>query len=130
VLFFPMLLQSGGLVAPMLGVLSIRLFDRKSPRTAFYFGMAITTIFAVVRSFLVGHFLVHDMALFIGTCLGVATTLVSLIITRHYVGSSGKPVHDIAEASRRGMALNVITGLSAGSAGVSHRCHERNAVEK
>jgi len=114
VLFFPMLLQSVGLAASMLGVLSIRLFDRRSPETAFYFGMAITTVFAVVGSFLVSHFLVHDMALFIGTCLGVATTLISSIITRYYAGSSGKPVHDIAEASKRGVALNVITGLSSG----------------
>src|SRR5659263_282619 len=46
VLFFPMLLQSAGLAASMLGVLSIRLFDRSKPETAFYWGMAVTARFS------------------------------------------------------------------------------------
>ncbi len=114
VIFYPMLLQSTGLIASMIGVLSIRLFSRRPPETSFYAGMAVTTVLAVAGSFLVSHALVHDMALFIGTCLGVVTTLISSVITRHYAGSSGKPVHDIADASKRGVALNVITGLSIG----------------
>jgi K(+)-stimulated pyrophosphate-energized sodium pump len=114
IIFFPLLLQSVGLLASMLGVMSIRLLDRFKPETAFYIGMGITTVFAVAGSFLVSHFLAHDMSLFIGTTLGVATTLVSSIITRYYAGSSGRPVHAIAEASKRGVALNVITGLSSG----------------
>lgn len=114
VLFYPFLLQSAGLIASLLGVFSIQLFHRHQPETAFYLGMAVTTILAVSGSFLVSHLLVHDLSLFIGTCLGIATTLVSSIVTRYYAGASGKPVHQIAEASKRGVALNVITGIANG----------------
>jgi K(+)-stimulated pyrophosphate-energized sodium pump len=58
--------------------------------------------------------LLPDLNVWIGILLGVAITLIATVSTRHYAGMSGKPVKEIAEASKRGPAINIIVGLSNG----------------
>jgi K(+)-stimulated pyrophosphate-energized sodium pump len=43
----------------------------------------------------------------------VASTAVGLVV-QYYIGTSGKPVMQMEEASKRGVAMNLITGLSYG----------------
>jgi K(+)-stimulated pyrophosphate-energized sodium pump len=46
--------------------------------------------------------------------LGVHVTTVASLSTSYYAGINGKPVKAMAEASKRGAALNLITGLGYG----------------
>jgi K(+)-stimulated pyrophosphate-energized sodium pump len=114
VLFFPLLLQSVGIMSSLIGVFSVPTFKKLKPENAFVAGMMVTTTIAIGGAYLVCTTLIHDMSLFIGVSLGVAVTLVAAFVTRHYAGMSGKPVKKIAEASERGVALNLITGLASG----------------
>ncbi len=113
-LFFPLVLQATGLLASLAGIFSMRAFRKVKPETSFNIGMAVTTVLATIGSFLAAHFLLHDMTIFLGAFLGIAITLVAAIFTRYYAGAGGRPVKKIAEASKRGVALNLITGIGYG----------------
>jgi len=113
-IFFPLLQQSVGLVASLIGVSSLRLMKKLKPEPAFNAGMLVTTAIAIIGSFFVAKFLLDDLSIFVASTLGVIVTLVAAYITRYYAGVSGRPVKQIAEASQRGAALNLITGLASG----------------
>jgi len=113
-IFFPLLQQSVGLVSSLVGVSSLHLMKKLKPEPAFNAGMLVTTAIAVAGSFLLAKFLLNDLSIFVASTLGVIVTLVAAYITRYYAGVSGQPVKQIAEASQRGAALNLITGLASG----------------
>jgi K(+)-stimulated pyrophosphate-energized sodium pump len=114
VLFFPFILQSVGLVSSIIGIFSIKKLKNTKPETSFNIGMAVATIFAILGSFLVAKYLLNDWSIFLAISLGVLVTLVSSYVTKYYAGTTSKPVKDIADASKRGVALNIITGFSYG----------------
>jgi len=111
---FPLLLQSIGLLSSMAGVFSMRGMKRLRPENAFNVGMIVAATLATAGSFLAAQFLLHDLALFVGSFLGIVVTLVASFFTRYYAGVHGAPVKRIADASKRGAALNLITGLASG----------------
>lgn len=114
VIFFPLLLQSVGLLSSLISVLAIKLFKKQKPESAFNLGMYLNMILATLGSYLLAKYLLNDSSIFIGCLLGILTTFVSTTFTKYYAGSSGKPVKNIAEASKRGPAINLITGLAYG----------------
>ena len=121
VLFLPLTLQSVGLLSSLAGVFSMRLFGRRSPNAAFNIGMAVTSILATLGCFAATVLLLHNdsgigdaLTIFLGAFLGIMTMLVATLFTRYYAGTEGRPVKKIAEASRRGVALNLITGIGYG----------------
>ena len=111
---FPLVLQSIGLLSSLIGVFSMRGLKKLRPEGAFNAGMMIATGVATLGCFLVARYLLHDLSLFVGGFLGILTTLVAAFLTRYYAGAHGRPVLRIAEASKRGAALNLITGLASG----------------
>ena len=114
VIFFPLLLQSTGILSSIAGVFAVRRFRQTKPERAFNLGMLVTTALATAGSFALAKLLLHDLAIFLAIFLGILVTLVSAFFTRYYAGSDGKPVQSIADASKRGVALNLITGLAYG----------------
>jgi K(+)-stimulated pyrophosphate-energized sodium pump len=114
VIFFPLLLQSVGILSSLVGVFSIKRFTGRDPESAFNMGMAVTTVLATVGSFVLCYFLLHDINIWWSVFLGILVTLVASIATRYYAGTNGRPVKEIAAASERGVALNIITGLAYG----------------
>lgn len=81
---------------------------------AFNAGMLITTVLATLGSLLVAHYLLNDLSIFLGGFLGILVTLVAAFFTSYYAGANGKPVQRMAEAAKRGAALELITGLAYG----------------
>jgi K(+)-stimulated pyrophosphate-energized sodium pump len=114
VVFFPLLLQSVGILSSLVGVFSIKQFKGHRPTPAFNMGMLVTTVVATVGSFVLCYLLLHDLNIWWGVFLGIVVTLVASISTRYYAGSGSRPVQEIADASQRGVALNIITGLAYG----------------
>lgn len=114
VLFFPLLLQSVGVLSSLAGVFAVKAARKLKAESAFNAGMAVNTVIATAGAFAVCKFLLNDLRIFVGAFLGILVTLVAAVFTRYYAGLSGKPVQKIAEASKRGVALNLITGLASG----------------
>jgi K(+)-stimulated pyrophosphate-energized sodium pump len=111
---FPLLLQSVGLFSSIAGIFSMRWLRKTKPTTAFNVGMMVTAGLATVGAFLLSHYLFHDWHLFLGSFLGLVVMLTVSFVTRYYAGVNGAPVLRIVEASKRGAALNLITGIASG----------------
>ncbi len=114
-IFAPLLLQAAGVIASMIGIALTKTWGKDmKPSTSFNMGLMLTAALSAVGSFVVVRMLLPDLSVWIGALLGIAVTLVSTVTTRYYAGMEGKPVAEIAEASKRGPALNIITGIANG----------------
>jgi len=114
VLLFPVLLQSVGIVASLLGVILVCRLKKVDPEAAFSRGIILVAALASVGAFAVAKFLLNDLSIFVASSLGILLTVVVSSFTKLYAGVSSRPVGAIAKASERGAALNIITGLAMG----------------
>jgi K(+)-stimulated pyrophosphate-energized sodium pump len=104
-----------GIFSSAIGILATRQWHKKmKPVGIFNLGLWISTVLSIVLSFVVSKLILGDLNIWIGTLLGVVTTLVAVASTRYYAGMEGRPVRQIAAASQRGAALNLITGIAYG----------------
>jgi len=115
ILFFPLILQAMGVLSSIFGILSLRIFQKKySPEKVFNIGLLTTTAVNLVASFGLVKFFIGDTSIWLAIALGIFVTIFASFLTKYYAGTDGKPVAKMAEASKRGAALNIITGLAYG----------------
>ncbi len=114
-LFFPFLIQSVGIVASAIGIMASREWKPgMSPSTQFNIGLFVSSVLSILGAIIMSLLLLDDWIVAIAATLGVLITTIASLSTRYYAGMEGKPVKNIAKASKRGAALNLITGLSYG----------------
>jgi K(+)-stimulated pyrophosphate-energized sodium pump len=114
-MFFPILLKSTGVLASCVGILVTGIWKNHFSFTKiFNIGLWISTVLSIGAGFAVAEYALKDWKMGVAIMLGVLVTMVAAISTSYYAGMSGKPVRDIANASKRGAALNIITGLGYG----------------
>ena len=113
-LMFPFALGTTGVLATMFGVFVVRGWKHVRPITSFNVGLFATAAVATAGAYITSVFLLNDLRIFFCALSGiVASTAVGLVV-QYYIGTSGKPVMQMEEASKRGVAMNLITGLSYG----------------
>lgn len=115
VIFLPILLQSVGVVCSLIGIFLTRSWKKEmKPASIFNFGLYSTAVLCAIGTLVLTRTLLNNLSLWFASILGIATTLVAATTTKHYAGMEGSKVPLIAEASKRGPALNMITALSFG----------------
>jgi K(+)-stimulated pyrophosphate-energized sodium pump len=108
-------LKSAGVLASSVGVLVTGLNNREMKfTTMFNIGLWVSTFLSILAGFTVAKLILNDFRIGVAIMMGVAVTMVAAISTSYYAGIGGKPVRAMAEASKRGAALNLITGLGYG----------------
>lgn len=114
-IYFPFLMQSAGVFASALGIFASREWKPGMPPSAqFNVGLLISSFFSIIGALSISHWLLNSWVIGIAATLGVLITAIASVSTRYYAGMEGKPVRNIAKASKRGAALNLITGFAYG----------------
>jgi K(+)-stimulated pyrophosphate-energized sodium pump len=115
--FFPLVLGSFGLISSLIGVLAVRPGPKPSnPMGELNKGFYVTAALAAVSMVGVCYWMLPYGKFEFAMCglIGLLTSLVFLYITQYYTATKYRPVQEIAEASRQGVATNIISGISIG----------------
>ncbi len=107
----PLMLSTIGLVGSILALLVSSLF-KLSPATMLRNATYLAIGFLLVGSFGYLRYVGLEYALFYAIVIGCLSGVMIGLVTEYY--TAGKPVHDLADASRSGAATNIIYGLSIG----------------
>ena len=111
-LFLPLAVSSGGLLASALGIVVVRLLSRSSPEAALRLGLISASAASVVAAWLVVGWLSIDIAIWWAVLAGTVGGIIIGLATEFF--TKGAPVRRIARAGKTGPATVIITGLAVG----------------
>ncbi len=109
---FPIILITIGLVASMLGVISINLLKRLNPQTALRNSTLISAAIFLVGAFFASRAMFGDINHFWAILSGLAAGILIGVESEYF--TSGKPIKNIAHSSQSGPATTVVEGLAVG----------------
>ncbi|MBC7130990.1 sodium-translocating pyrophosphatase [Candidatus Bathyarchaeota archaeon] len=112
VMAFPFLLGASGLLSAILALAFMRLWRGGRPISKFNFGLFISSLFCILGSFIACLVTIGDLRIFYATVAGLVASLAVGIAVQYYTKVDGRVIKDVAEASKAGAALNVLTGLA------------------
>ncbi|MCC7021525.1 MAG: sodium-translocating pyrophosphatase [Thermomicrobiales bacterium] len=115
--FFPLVLGSLGLIASMVGVLSVRPEATPAdPMTELNKGFYVTAALGVVGLAIASWWMLPfgRLEYFLCGIVGILTSFAFVWVTQYYTSGRYRPVQEIMEASRTGPATNIISGISVG----------------
>jgi K(+)-stimulated pyrophosphate-energized sodium pump len=116
-IFFPLVVGAIGVLASLVGVMMIRPTQQLSnPMAELNRGFYIVSALSIVGLFIVSFWMLPYGAWQFALCgvIGIVTSIAFLFITQYYTSGTYRPVRNIAEQSRRGVATNMISGISVG----------------
>ena len=113
-ILFPLVMCAFGLLASMIGILSVRGKDDADPMVALNRGYYITAIIAAIFFYIGTMWLLGNVWFFYAGLVGIVMSVVFLRVTLYYTDHNYRPVQEIADASETGAATNIISGLSVG----------------
>jgi K(+)-stimulated pyrophosphate-energized sodium pump len=118
--FFPLIVRSFGLIVSIVGVIAttsipgIKYKSGEEPTNTLYRGFVVSVVLAAIALVIVTNIMLHSGWLVLAGLVGLANSVVFVLITMYYTEGRFRPVKDIVSASTRGTGPNIITGISVG----------------
>jgi K(+)-stimulated pyrophosphate-energized sodium pump len=110
----PLLFAGLGILASIVGALSVRVGRQGNPGNALNMGTYVTCgIFAVLTG-LATYYLNYEWRIWGAAVIGMTAGVVIGVTTDYFTSEDKAPVVKTAEASQSGPAINIITGFSYG----------------
>jgi len=111
-LMFPLMLGASGIIATVVGVFVIRGWKKIRPIVSFNIALVITALVCATGAYISTTVLLNDITMFYAVIGGLVASLAVGLAVQYYTGIDSMPVKKIAESSKGGAAINIITGLS------------------
>ncbi|MFA6254434.1 MAG: sodium-translocating pyrophosphatase [Patescibacteria group bacterium] len=115
-IIFPLVARAFGLVASVIGVMSVKIKEDEDPMKGLNRGYFLTTILATLGFALASYLLLTQFWVwfFLAGFVGILTSVAFVYITQYYTEYKYRPVKEIAKASETGAATNIISGFAVG----------------
>ncbi len=111
---FPLLSRAIGAVGAVVGVLAVRGTEKRNPIMSMNLGFLVTALFSTASFYFLGTCVMHDVRLFYCLTLGLITAIMVSLLVQFYTGITQRPVRQIAEGGKSGVAINLIYGFAWG----------------
>jgi K(+)-stimulated pyrophosphate-energized sodium pump len=111
---FPLLARAVGIFGTLLGIPFLRGRNWKDPMVPMRNSMIATSIFIIVGLYLlISNTLgIGSIYLFYAALVGIIASIAIFLFTDYYTSKKYRPVKYIAESSKTGPAVNIISGFS------------------
>jgi K(+)-stimulated pyrophosphate-energized sodium pump len=115
-IMFPLVARALGLIASIIGIMTVRGAEDEDPMASLNRGYYIATGLATVGFLLATWQMLGDywFWFFLAGLTGIITSLLFVYITEYYTEYRYRPVRSIAESSQTGPATTIITGFAVG----------------
>jgi len=113
-ILFPLVARAFGLVASLIGIISVKVKKGEDPMQSLNRGYYVTALIAALGFGLATYLLLGSYWVWFLGCgiIGILTAVAFLFITQYYTEHKYRPVKFIVESSSTGAATNIIAGFA------------------